>query len=374
MSSVDACRPMFGVMSVASTACGRVALIPRTGSASDRSRIGRTGSRRNVRAGAHCRAHRARRCSRRDAVLVESDAQPAFRLRREPRVHDGDARRGDRHASATDGIAATPTAVKPNSAAASSSRRRQFRRVSAEVRMMNDPALKRRPAASKAAASRMHPQVGVPEAERGEVVVGVVVDDECARTGGVLDSRRSPAPDPAPAASGIENGNVLDALRLTLNRGPCVQPTSSYGRRILGIVVLPVEQDVGGARVRLVHAHHVAARGEGLVADRRGAGPVRCTSMPCRWSRSAAAPADPAADHRGEHVRRGSFVRRLRHRTLTLQVEALRYSSRLLATSFSAMSSALCWRLTLLRIDHTTCGSGVFGRCHCRCDVRVQQP
>jgi ADP-ribose pyrophosphatase YjhB (NUDIX family) len=34
--------------------------------------------------------------------------------------------------------------------------------------------------------------------------------------------------------------------------------------------------------------------------------------------------------------------------------------------SESASSSALCWKLTLLRSDQRTCGSGGFGRYHCR--------
>ena len=120
---------------------------------------------------------------------------------------------------------------------------------------------------------RLHLHVRVLEAERHEVVVGGVIDDQH-RPGpldaaGRLDVGGRPPPS-ADRARSCRSIGLITRLRMYWN----VQPVSSYGRGLRRRVVLHREVHVGDRPIRLVAADDVVARldvdAAGLERGRRG--------------------------------------------------------------------------------------------------------
>ena len=210
-------------------------------------------------------------------------------------------------------------------------------------------------------------------AQRRQRDVGVVIDEE---DGAGIGRRRlwrrtSPLTFSTGASSTFTS---VTRTACTLYSSGNVQPVSSYGVRCgsFGLQVLIVQQRIGDAAVRLIHADDVGAGGEGARRRRRASsvlpllpilpvlprpaaalGPpahparpapsfvvvgrggaflpgtvtvngavAREISTPCFCSvRSSSACAPGRGSSAGEHVRRRSFGLRLQDRALALQIE-----------------------------------------------------
>ncbi len=229
---------------------------------------------------------------------VELQAPPAFALRAQPGVHDGDARGAHRMGLH---VGRGGYGVR----LARRVRRRPWRdRRRATLRTMNDAAVELVAGGFERLLGSVEGRAGEAVAQGDQRVVGIVIDQEdLARAFHAAGRLHRAVARRSMAASSTFTSVTRDHLHVAeFAEGPAGVVVDAL-LRIVGGPVLIVEQRIGDAAVGLIHAQNVAAGGE---RARLGLGLFRGLA---RAPRSAAASAvSPAPPRPPRPPRAGAFL------------------------------------------------------------------